>query len=48
MRRNCRKIGTIVILAGLGVLLIMILPSGFWLFAIGVILILIGICLMRL
>jgi hypothetical protein len=29
------------------VLVILILPSGFWLFAIGIILILIGLCIMR-
>ncbi len=47
MRRNCRKFGTVIVLTGLGVLVILILPSGFWLFAIGIILILIGLCIMR-
>jgi predicted branched-subunit amino acid permease len=47
MRRwRCRRIGLIVVLAGAGVLVIMLLPSGFWMFAIGIILILAGLAIM--
>ncbi len=46
-RRNCRRIGTIVVLCGAGVLVVLILPSGFWMFAVGIALILIGLAIMR-
>lgn len=47
MRWNCRKSGTLAILLGIGVLLVVILPATLWPFLIGLTLIVVGVCMMR-
>ncbi len=43
---NHRRIGCLIILLGIGVFLALIMPPGFWWFALGVGLICVGICVM--
>jgi len=44
---NHRRIGCLIILLGIGVFLALVMPPGFWWFALGVGLICVGICVMR-
>ncbi len=47
MKRHCKLIGCILIVSGLLVVLSMVLPTTFWWFLLGVILICAGIALLR-
>ncbi len=47
MWRNCRKIGIIIIGLGVTVIIVMLLPSGFWFFAVGLLLIICGIVMLK-
>ncbi|NLO49209.1 MAG: hypothetical protein GX111_13030 [Clostridiales bacterium] len=47
MWRNCRKIGIVIIGLGVTVIVVTLLPSGFWFFAVGIFLILCGLAILK-
>lgn len=46
-RRNCKKIVLAAIILGIGIMVVIILPSGFWFFALGLIFIVAGLAIIN-